>query len=72
MGHHQAVRRPLPQKRWRFTKGKLVLLGLAQSMLAVSAGTLAARSQPAILAACAAAYVISLFVYGHRWERTGA
>lgn len=72
MGHHRSVGRPLPQKRWRFTNGSLVMLGLAQSTLAMSAGILAARSQPAILAVCAIAYVMSLFVYGNRWERTGA
>ena len=72
MGHHQSVRRPLPQKRWRFTNGSLLLLGLAQSTFAVSAGIFAVRSQPAILAACAIAYVFSLFLYGNRWERSGA
>jgi hypothetical protein len=72
MGHHQSVRRPLTQKRWRFTNGNLVMLGLAQSTLAMSAGILAARSQPAILLACAAVYVISAFLYGNRWERIAA
>jgi hypothetical protein len=72
MGHRQSVRRPMQQKRWRFTNGNLLMLGLAQSTLAVSAGMVAARSQPAILVACVAAYAISLLVYGHRWERAGA
>lgn len=72
MGHHQSVRRPLPQKRWRFSNGSLVMLGLAQATLAMSAGLLAARSQPTILAACVVAYGISVFVYGNRWERAGA
>jgi len=71
MGHHQSVRRPLAQKRWRFANGNLVMLGLAQSTLAVSAGILAARSQPTVLLACAVAYFISVFLYGNRWERTG-
>ncbi len=69
VGHHRSVRRPLPQKRWRFTNGSLIMLGLIQSVLTISAGMLTSRIEPSAALACAFCYAVSLFFYGRRWER---
>ncbi|MDA0206158.1 MAG: hypothetical protein O3A53_01300 [Acidobacteria bacterium] len=69
VGHHRSIRQPLMQKRWRFTNGSLLMLGLAQTTLSIGAGLFAARINPVAVLACALFYAISLVVYGHRWER---
>lgn len=69
VGHHRSVQRPLPQKRWRFTNGSLIMLGLVQSVLSISAGVFTARTQPAAVLAYGFFYGVSLLFYGRRWER---
>lgn len=69
IGHHRSVLQPIPQTRWRFTSGAIFPDGLAQTVALFSVGsTVHAKSFP-FMAACVAAWVLSLIYFGRRWDR---
>ena len=69
IGNHRSVQKPLPQTRWRFTGGDLIMLGVIQTMLSVSAGIAVARDSKWWAIPCVLFYLGSLWYYGRQWER---
>lgn len=69
VGHHAAVRRPLPQLRWRFTSG-LLPVGLIQVVAMFAAGTAVERVSRWYLTGAFACWLISLAGYGLLWDKT--
>lgn len=67
-GNHAAVTNPRLHSRWSLTAGALIP-GLFQCVLLVAAGLYAVRESAWILAAAAAAYILSTAFYGWRFER---
>jgi hypothetical protein len=69
IGHHAAVRIPLPQKRWRFTGGTLFPIGVLQIFAGTALGIAAERNGLLYFVVAAAGFCISLFSYGMLWDR---
>jgi len=69
IGHHAAVRIPLPQKRWRFTGGTLFPVGVFQIFAGTALGIAAQRSGILYFVVAVACFVASLFSYGLLWDR---
>jgi hypothetical protein len=69
IGHHAAVRIPLPQKRWRFTGGTLFPAGVFQIFAGTALGIAAQRNGMLYFAVALACFVASLFGYGLLWDR---
>ena len=69
IGHHAAVRIPLPQKRWRFTGGMLFPIGAFQIFAGTALGIAAQRSGIFYFAVSIVCFVASLFSYGLLWDR---
>jgi len=68
IGHHSSVLMELPHQRWRFTGGRLMPVGAIQAMGGMALGFVEHQRGPAVLAATAAAYAVSVWWYGRRWE----
>lgn len=68
VGHHATVYARTPQKRWRFTAGSQLGLGLLQVGALFGAGTLVHRQGPAALLLCLLVYAVSLVIYGRLME----
>jgi hypothetical protein len=67
-GHHSTVLQPVQQTRWRFSAGILVPIGLVQVIPMTAIGVAVARSSLWFFALAVAAYLASLWYYGHRWD----
>jgi hypothetical protein len=70
VGHHAAIRRPMPQQRWRFTAGRLFPIGMVQVVAMFAAGTAVERLSLWFLAGSVALWAGSVFVYGYVWDRS--
>lgn len=70
IGHHGAVRRPMPQQRWRFTAGRLFPIGMVQVAAMFAAGTAVERLSLWFLPGSFVVWLGSVFVYGYVWDRT--
>jgi hypothetical protein len=68
LGHHSSIYRKLPQKRWRFAGGRLLPVGALQAFGGVAAAFGEESRGPAIFIPALAAWAISLYFYGCRWE----
>jgi hypothetical protein len=68
VGHHGSVLRTVSQRRWRFTSGHLLPVGLLQAIAIFSTGMAAQRMGIAWLGGSVAAWALSLFAYGFVWD----
>jgi hypothetical protein len=68
IGHHASVLIRLPQKRWRFTSGTVLPIGVLQIIACFVVGLGEQQKGVAVLVFAGAAYVISLWWYGRKWE----
>ena len=69
IGHHTSVYARLPQQRWRFTGGR-VMVGALQVVAGAILGFAAEQHGGAVLSLTALAWWVSLFWYGRFWERS--
>ena len=69
VGHHSSVLIPIPQKRWRFTGGKLLPVGALQAVATVAAGFAQIRLSVFVVGVLALFHVASLPVYGRVLDR---
>jgi len=69
IGHHFSVFSPLDAAPWRFSMGQFFPYGLLQVFAIFSTGISAARGEYLYLGLAAAAYLLSLFIYGWFLER---
>ncbi len=67
VGHHLSVLQPIPQHRWRFTSGS-VMVTLVQAIASAGSAVAVGRENVLWLIPCAAAWAISLWWYGLCWE----
>ncbi len=70
IGHHGAVRKPMPQQRWRFTAGRLFPIGMVQVAAMFAAGTAVERLSLWFLPGAFVVWAGSVGVYGYLWDRT--
>lgn len=66
-GHHLSVLQPIPQQRWRFTSGS-VMVTLVQAIASAGSAVAVGRESALWLIPCAAAWAVSLWWYGLCWE----
>jgi hypothetical protein len=71
VGHQPSVNRPRIQARWRFSSGGSIILGLVQAALMAAAASAIYFTSPLFLAACIAAWALSLWHFGRMIESTG-
>ena len=69
IGHHSTVLLDLPQRRWRFTGGRLLPVGALQAVGGVTLGFAEEQRGVVLLICVAMAFVLSLFWYGRVWDR---
>lgn len=69
IGHHAAVLTPSPQKRWRFTGGAILPVGIFQIFSGTALGIAEHREGILYFALAAALFTVSLFWYGRVWDR---
>ena len=69
IGHHSAVLTPSPQKRWRFTSGSILPVGVLQIFSGTALGIAEHREGILYFALAAILFSVSLFVYGRVWDR---
>lgn len=67
VGHHLSVLQPIPQQRWRFTSGS-VMVTVVQAVASAGSAVAVARESVLWLVPCVAAWAISLWWYGLCWE----
>ena len=70
IGRYPALRIPLPQRRWRFTSGR-VLYAIPQGVAGCVLGFQADRYGGLPLAVAMAMYAASLYLGGRAWDRQG-
>ncbi|MBL8177467.1 MAG: hypothetical protein JNK48_22510 [Bryobacterales bacterium] len=68
-GHQTSVLHAHPQARWRFVAGVSLTHSILQTVLMFGLGTLAHRHSPAFLALSAALWLVSLALFGWRYDR---
>ena len=69
LGHHSSVMLRMPQRRWRFTGGRLLPVGALQVVASVALSFAELRDGPVVLVFVAACYLLTLPVYGRRLIR---
>jgi hypothetical protein len=69
IGHDTAVRFPIPQRRWRFSEGRLAPAGIIQIMALVSAGIAIDHFGWWMFFPFFMAYAASLWWYGRAWDK---
>ncbi|HXE11649.1 MAG TPA: hypothetical protein VN633_05990 [Bryobacteraceae bacterium] len=69
IGHHSSVLIHLPQKRWRFTSGTIWPIGVVQIAACFVLGLSEQQNRAIALILAGAAYIVSLWWYGRKWER---
>ena len=69
LGHHVAVLRPLPPRRWRFSSGRVLPVGILQLIACFAFGLGEQWKGPGVLAVATGCYVASLWFYGRLWEK---
>jgi hypothetical protein len=69
LGHHSSVLMHLPQRRWRFTGGRLLPVGALQGIGCFALGIVEGKKGPALLILAAIGYVTSVWWYGRLWDR---
>lgn len=69
LGHHSSVLMHLPQRRWRFTGGRLLPVGALQAILCFVLGILERKAGIILPALTGACYVSSVWWYGKLWDR---
>jgi len=72
VGHHTSVVQPLPQTRWRLTGGIIFPAGFIQIVAMTAVGVAVSRESGWYLLLAAAAYSVSLWFYGRKWDGTNA
>ena len=72
IGHHAAVLKPMPQRRWRFTGGIPFPVGVLQIFAGTGLGIAEHRSGILFFAIAAAMFAVSLIGYGLVWDRQNA
>jgi hypothetical protein len=72
IGHHSSVLLRLPQRRWRFTAGRLLPVGALQAIAGIALGSAELQHGALVLVLTGAAYLVSLYWYGRRWDRREA
>ena len=69
IGHHRSVMNPVPQPRWRFTSGAIVMDGVFQTMALFAVGLNVESAGWALGVGCVVAWLVSTLFYGWRWDR---
>ncbi|HWE51617.1 MAG TPA: hypothetical protein VG273_17625 [Bryobacteraceae bacterium] len=69
LGHHSSVLMRLPQRRWRFTGGRLLPVGALQAIGCFALGIVEAKTGPVLLVLSAIGYAGSVWWYGRLWDR---
>jgi hypothetical protein len=69
LGHHVAVFRALPLRRWRFTSGRVLPVGILQLIGCFAFGMGEEWKGPVVLAVASGGYIASLGFYGRLWEK---
>jgi hypothetical protein len=69
LGHHVAVLRPLPLRRWRFSSGRVLPVGILQLIACFAFGLGEEWRGPGVLAVATGGYLASLWFYGRLWEQ---
>ncbi|MGI8745395.1 MAG: hypothetical protein ACR2NN_23040 [Bryobacteraceae bacterium] len=69
IGHHSSVLLHLPQRRWRFTGGRLLPVGALQAFGGVALGFAEEQKGVLVLVGTAVGFMVSLFWYGRLWEQ---
>ena len=69
LGHHVAVLRPLPLRRWRFSSGRVLPVGVLQLIACFVFGLGEQWWGRWVLAVATGGYVASLWFYGRLWEK---
>lgn len=69
IGHHSSVCLYLPQRRWRFTAGRLLPVGALQPLLAMTAGFAESQLGLVVLPVALGIWAASVAVYGALWDR---
>jgi hypothetical protein len=70
IGHHNSVLAPQDSVAWRFSAGRFFPHGLLQVVASFACGIAVARGEYLFLAGAAAAYALSLLIYGWLWDHT--
>ena len=68
IGHHPSICLPVAQRRWRFT-GSRILPGVVQGLGGIALGFAEKQRGVVFLGLGVAAWLISLRLYGRRWDR---
>jgi hypothetical protein len=68
IGHHRSVMKPIPQTRWRFTSGAIFPDGVIQTAAIFTVGSTVTSAGIPFMALCLAAWLLSIFFYGWRWD----
>lgn len=68
VGQHSSVLHPVPQRKWRFTSGRIWPIGFLQLVGMVSIGS-AVRANRLWFLLAVAIYAVSLLFYGKTWDR---
>ena len=69
VGHHRSVMKPIPQTRWRFTSGAILMDGVIQTAALFAVGSTVRTKGLPLMASCLLAWLLSLFFYGWQWDR---
>ncbi|MDQ2899500.1 MAG: hypothetical protein M3Y07_06820 [Acidobacteriota bacterium] len=69
LGHHSSVLMHLPQRRWRFTGGRLLPVGAAQAIGCIALGFGERQYGNIVLVPTVVGYIASLCWYGRLWDR---
>jgi hypothetical protein len=64
IGHHSSVMIGMPQRRWRFTGGRLLPVGALQAIASVGLAFAEMRSGLVVVAPVVAVYLVTPWVYG--------
>lgn len=68
IGHHSSVVHPVPQARWRFTGAASIVTKIFQVVVIFGAASLTDRVSPLVLPLCAVIWLMSVAIYGRRWD----
>jgi hypothetical protein len=69
LGHHSSVLMNLPQRRWRFTGGRLLPIGALQGIGCFVLGIVEGRTGPGLLILSGIFYAASVWWYGRLWDQ---
>jgi hypothetical protein len=72
VGHHSSLMLDLPHVRWRFTGGRLLFVTVLQLVGGMALGFMEHDRGPVVLLLAVGAYLVSLWYYGRRWDRSSA